>query len=134
MLSYFEGGDTLDGSKGKKNKRWTKDEKLRILHRYFNDHIGQTVLAREERISRGMLWRWIQKYRLEGEAGFEYRKKPGNKFSALHRSKSLTLEERQRLIIEKQQIEIERLKKGYIVKGAGADKEYVSLKDANTKS
>lgn len=73
-------------SKGGKNKRWTKDEKLRILHRYFNDHIGQKVLAREERISRGMLWRWIQKYRLEGEAGFEYRKNPATNFQLYTRA------------------------------------------------
>ncbi len=123
----------MSRAKGRKYKHWTKEEKLRILHRYFEEHIGQRTLAKEERISGGMLWRWIQKYMLEGEAGFEYRKKPGNSFSALHLSKSLTLEERQRLIIEKQRIEIERLKKGYIVKGAGADKEFVTLRDANTE-
>jgi len=80
-----------------------------------------------------MLWNWIQKYRLEGENALENKKKTGNKFAALHTSKSLSVEERQRLIIEKQQIEIERLKKGYIVKGVGAGKEFVTLKDLNTK-
>ena len=68
-----------------------------------------------------------------GEEALESKKKTGNRFAALYRSKSLPLEERQRLIIEKQQIEIERLKKGYIVKGVGAGKEYVTLRDANTK-
>lgn len=82
---------------------------------------------------RGTLRKWITKYLKSGEEALESKKKVGNRFSALHTSKSLTLEERQRLIIEKQQIEIERLKKGYIVKGVGAGKEYVTLRDANTK-
>lgn len=119
--------------KGGKNRTWSKEEKLRIVKRYFNEHIGQRTLAKEENISTGMLWNWIQKYRLEGEDALENKKKTGNKFFALHTSKSLSVEERQRLIIEKQQIEIERLKKGYIVKGVGAGKEFVTLKDLNTK-
>ena len=119
--------------KGGKNKIWSKGEKLRIVKRYVDEHIGRPTLAKEENISSGMLWTWIQKYRLEGEAALENRKKTGNKFSALHTSNSLSVEERQRLIIEKQQIEIERLKKGYIVKGVGADKEFVTSKDLNMK-
>ena len=119
--------------KGGKNRSWSKEEKLRIVKRYFDEHIGRRTLAKEENISSGMLWNWIQKYRLEGEDALENKKKTGNKFSALHSSKSLSVEERQRLIIEKQQIEIERLKKGYMVKGVGAGKEFVTLKDLNTK-
>ena len=119
--------------KGGKNRSWSKEEKLRIVKRYFDDHIGRKTLAKEENISSGMIWNWIQKYRLGGEDALENKKKTGNKFSALHTSKSLSVEERQRLIIEKQQIEIERLKKGYIVKGVGAEKEYVSTNNVNTK-
>jgi len=33
----------------------------------------------------------------------------------------------------KKDIEIERLKKGYSVKGVGAQKEFVTIKDVNTK-
>jgi hypothetical protein len=39
-----------------------------------------------------------------------------------------------KLIVAKQQIEIERLKKGYQVKGVGANKEFVSLKEMNSES
>ena len=119
--------------KGGKNRSWSKEEKLRIVKRYFDEHIGRITLAKEENISSGMLWNWIQKYRLGGEDALENKKKTGNKYSAIYTSKSLSVEERQRLIIEKQQIEIERLKKGYIVKGVGAGKEFVTLKDLNTK-
>ena len=76
---------------------------------------------------------WIQKYLEGGPDALENRKKPGNPFAALSTSKSLTEEQRLKLIVEKQKIEIERLKKGYVVKGVGASKEFVTLRDLNTK-
>ena len=117
----------------RKNRRWTKEDRIRVVKRYLDEHIGTGTLAKIENVPRGTLRKWITKYLKSGEEALESKKKVGNRFSALHTSKSLTLEERQRLIIEKQQIEIERLKKGYIVKGVGAGKEYVTLRDANTK-
>ena len=42
--------------------------------------------------------------------------------------------ERLRLLVAKQEIEIARLKKGYWVEGAGANKEYVTGQDVSTKS
>lgn len=119
--------------KGGKNRSWSKEEKLRIVRRYFDDKIGQCTIAKEENISRGQIYSWIRKYAEDGPEALENRKKTGNHFSALHTSKSLTEEERLKLIVEKQKIEIERLKKGYIVKGVGASKEFVTLKDLNTK-
>ena len=119
--------------KGGKNRSWSKEEKLRIVRRYFDDKIGQWTIAKEENISRGLIYRWIRKYADDGPEALENRKKTGNYFSALHTSKSLTEEERLKLIVEKQKIEIERLKKGYVVKGVGASKEFVTLKDLNTK-
>ena len=117
----------------RKNRRWTKEDRIRVVKRYLDEHIETGTLAKIENVPRGTLRKWITKYLKSGEEALESKKKVGNRFSALHTSKSLTLEERQRLIIEKQQIEIERLKKGYIVKGVGAGKEYVTLRDANTK-
>ena len=117
----------------RKNRRWTKEDRIRVVKRYLDEHIGTGTLAKIENVPRGTLRKWITKYLKSGEEALESKKKVGNRFSALHTSKSLTLEERQRLIIEKQQIEIERLKKGYIVKGVSAGKEYVTLRDANTK-
>jgi len=58
---------------------------------------------------------------------------PGNKYAALHSSRSLSEMEKLCLLVEKLQVENERLKKGYTVKGVGAAKEYVTLKDLNTK-
>jgi transposase len=120
--------------KGGSNRRWSKDEKLRIVRRYFDEKIGRVPLAREEGIADGMLYTWIKNYIDKGEDGLENKKKPGNSFSALHTSKSLSELERLRLIVVKQEIEIERLKKGYLVKGDGSNKVFVTTSDANTKS
>ncbi len=119
--------------KGGKNRSWSKDEKLRIVRRYFDEGIGRTTLAKQEGISDGMIATWIGKYLNEGEQALENKKKTGNIYSALHTSKSLSEVEKLRLQVAKQEIEIERLKKGYSVKGDGVSKEFVTSKDANTK-
>ena len=120
-------------TKGGNNKTWTQEEKLRIVKRYFEEGIGYTLLARDEGIARGMIWKWVKKYQEEGEKGLINKKKTGNQFLALHTSKSLSETERLKLLVAKQEIEIERLKKGYIVKGVGANKEFVITNAANSK-
>ena len=103
------------------------------MKRYFDEHIGIKTLAKEENMSRDTLRQWISRYLKGGEKALKNKKKAGNKYAALNTSKCLTSEEKQRLIIAKQQIEIERLKKGYVVKGVGANKEFVTLKEMNMK-
>ena len=119
--------------KGGKNKSWTQEERLRIVKRYMEDGISQNTLAKEENISRGMLYNWITRYLDGGEEALENKRKTGNKYAALWTSKSLTEVERLRLIIQKQEIEIERLKKGYLTKGVGVNKEFVTIQDVNSK-
>lgn len=74
-----------------------------------------------------------RKYTAKGEAAFEEIKRRGNHYTALHASKKLSETDRLKLELTKLQIENERLKKGYIVKGVGASKEFVITRDANTK-
>jgi transposase-like protein len=119
--------------KGGKNRRWSQDEKLRIVRRYFDEGIGRTTLARQEGISEGMISTWIRKYLSEGEQALENKKKTGNIYSALHASKSLSEVEKLLLMVAKQEVEIERLKKGYSVKGDGVSKEFVTTKDVSTR-
>ena len=119
---------------GGKNRQWSKEEKARIVQRYFDEYIGEWLLAKEESVSRGMLHKWIQRYMEEGQAGLENKKKTGNHFSALHTSKSLSEEERLRLTVAKQQVEIARLKNGHMAEGNGADKVYVTLNGVSIKS
>jgi transposase-like protein len=119
--------------KGGKNRTWTFEEKLQIVQRYLNEDISQPSLARETGVGKGLIGNWVSKYSNEGEAGL-LSKRTGNRFSALHTSKSLSEVDRLRLIVAKQEIEIERLKKGYLVKGDGTRKEFVTTNDVNMKS
>ena len=119
--------------KGGKNRTWSKEEKYRIVERYLSGDVGPVVLLREEKISRSMLYKWIDQYSKGGIDALENKPKTGNSFSALWTSKTLTEEERLKLIVLKQQIEIERLKKGYQVKGVGAKKEFVTINDVNSR-
>lgn len=120
--------------KGGTNRYWSKDEKLRIVKRYLEEGISSRKLSVEENIDDSMIRRWVRKYLSEGESGLDQSSKKGNRFSALWVSKSLTETERLQLIVQKQEIEIERLKKGYLVKGVGVDKEFVITKDVSLKS
>ena len=119
--------------KGGKNKNWTQEEKLRIVKRYFDEGIGQRTIAKQEGISRNMIYQWITKYRDGGAEALIPSKKTGNPFSALHTSKSMPELDRLKLLVAKQEIEINRLKKGYIVKGVGANKEFVTINDVSSK-
>lgn len=118
--------------KGGKNRTWSKEEKQRIVKRNLEERIGQRKLAEDEGISKGMLSKWISAFIEYGEKGLEPQKR-GNPFAALHTSKNLSELERLRLENAKQRVEIERLKKGYTVKGVGAEKEFVTSFDLNTK-
>ena len=121
--------------KGQKKKKWTADQKLEIGHKHLDEHISVRTLAKEYETDTGMICRWTkEEYLSGGEAAFEPKTRPGNKFAALHRSKNLSEVERLRLLVAKQEIEIARLKKGYWVEGVGANRAYVTGQDVNTKS
>ena len=120
--------------KGQKRRVWTKEQKLEIIGKHLNEHISVRTLEKEYNADRSMICHWLRDYGKYGESAFNsksYRK--GNSFAALHTSKTLTETERLRLQLAKLEIENERLKKGYQVKGVGASKGFVSLKDVNTK-
>jgi transposase len=121
--------------KGGKNRKWAKEEKLSLVLKYIDGSEGANKVAKNEGISTGMFWTWVEAYRKLGEKGLDPAEhiRPGNRFAALHTSKSLSEEDRLKLLVAKQEIEIERLKKGYIVKGDGTNKEFVTIKDVNSK-
>jgi transposase-like protein len=121
--------------KGQKFRKWSKEEKLKIVKKHLNDHVPVKQLAEEENTETGMIARWTKEYIEDGEEGLSsHRSRCGNPYAALHVSKNLSEVERLRLVVAKQEIEIERLKKGYWVKGVGADKEYVTGNGVTLKS
>ena len=120
--------------KGTKNRKWSTEEKVRIVERYYSGSISRAQLAREEHISDSQLHSWIKKYDAEGVEGLKPKTEHrGNHFAALHRSKDLPEIKKMQLQIAQLQVEIERLKKGYTTKGVGASKEFAISKDLNMK-
>ena len=119
--------------KGQKKRIWTKEDKLEIIKRYAEEHLSARELGRIYNADHSMICRWIREYTAKGEATFEEVKRSRNKYAALHTSKNISETERLKLEIAKLRVENERLKKGYVVKGVGASKEFVTIKDVNMK-
>ena len=119
--------------KGGKNKKYSYEFKLKVVKDYDDNHLSWRELERKYGVANSVIRKWLKLYN-EGllEVGRTHNR--GNKFAALHSSKSLSKEERLELENLKLRIENERLKKGYTVKGGGANKEYVSILDVNMKS
>ena len=113
MLKYRTGVKEM--RKGQKKRIWTPEQKLEIVRKHLDDHISVRTLEKEYGAEHGMICRWVKEYITGGKEGWVPKKRPGNKFAALHRSKNLPELERLRLLVAKQEIEIARLKKGYWV-------------------
>ena len=120
------------GKKGVPHRKWSKDEKLQIIRLHMDEHISIRQIEKKYGVSNSLVSTWVKKYLEEGEDALEPHN--GNPYAALHTSKSLSEVERLRLIVAKQEVEIARLKKGYWVEGAGANKEYVTGNGKTTKS
>lgn len=119
--------------KGGKNKNYSTKEKLRIIKLYLEQHMSYRQIEKQEGINHSLIGAWVKKFLKYGEDGLINKKKTGNKFSAIYTSKSLTTEERLKLENMKLKIENERLKKGYHVKGVGANKVFVTTNEKNMK-
>ena len=119
--------------KGGRNKKYSYDFKLKVVKEYLIEHSSLLDLEKEYGVVHSVIIQWVKLYN-EGILETGRTHKRGNPFAALHTSKSLSKEERLELENLKLRIENERLKKGYIVKGGGVNREYVSILDVNTKS
>ncbi len=119
--------------KGGKNRKYSYEFKLMVVKDREENHLSWPDLEKKYEVVRSVMIRWVKLY---GEGLLETGRihNRGNRFAALHTSKSLSKEERLELENLKLKIENERLKKGYLVKGGGAGKEYVSISGANIRS
>jgi transposase-like protein len=118
--------------KGTKPRKWSKEDKLKLVLLHLNEKVSLMQIEKEYAVSSGLVSTWVKKYLNGGEEALVSRS--GNPYAALHTSKSLSEVERLRLIVAKQEVEIARLKKGYWVEGVGANKEYVTGNGKSTKS
>ena len=119
--------------KGVKNRKYTYEFKLQVMEDYFGNHLSWAEIMRKYSLSQGTLDVWKRNYE-NGVLKDGKIHNRGNKLAALHTSKNLTKEQRLELENLKLRIENERLKKGYLVKGGGANKEYVFISGKNMKS
>ena len=122
--------------KGTKNNMRSPKEKEQIVLDAFKCGPGATF--KKYGISKRLLHTWMRKYRENGIDSLMSKTgkspKPGNGLKGLHVKKNKTREEELELENLKLKVEVARLKKGYRVKGVGSKKEYVTIKDLNTKS
>ena len=119
--------------KGGTNKKWSKEQKTKIVQEFLEKGDMSNV-ANKYKISKGMLSNWTKRYLEKGEKAFENGYKGGNNsLVKFQKKKVLTKEEQLEFEILKLRIENERLKKGYLVKGVGQKKEYITINKKNLK-
>lgn len=118
---------------GKNKIMRTPEYKEQIVKRYLN---GESIvkLANEIESTSKVIREWRRKYEESGIEGLKSNtgkhKKPN---VGLNLRKPHNKIEELELELMKKEIEIARLKKGYMVKGVGAEKEFVTTFDKNTK-
>ncbi|HOZ02768.1 MAG TPA: transposase [Bacilli bacterium] len=122
--------------KGKKNLMRSLEEKEAIVRRCLDENIPFQKLGKELGITDTSISTWVRAYEMNGVDGLKSKTGKcgsGNPYSALFNKKNLTEIERLRLELVKKEVECERLKKGYTVKGVGRRKEYVTINKKNSK-
>ena len=120
---------------GTKNNMRTPEEKEKIVLEYFDSGKGAMEFSRYIGIERKQLWTWIKKYSENGIEGLKSKTGKCSKKRITGRPKNaVTREEELERENTKLKIEIERLKKGYYVKGVGQRKEYVSINNRSIES
>ena len=130
-----KGVDVLGAPKGKKHRVFTQEQKIEYVERYLSSHMSTHKYAEEVGIDRSVIKRWVRQYTEEGADGLaSHRDRCGNPYAALHTSKSLDRVDCLELRMAKMEADIERLKKGYQVKGSGSQKEFVIGNNKSFKS
>ena len=119
---------------GSKNNMRSPEEKEKIVLEKLNG-VTETSLKNKYKISRDSIWEWTTKYLKHGIDGLKSKTGKSSKKGVSGRPrKAATREEKLERENIKLKIEIERLKKGYYVKGVGQRKEYVFINSKNIKS
>ena len=114
----------------------TPEEKEKIVLEMINNKVGFHTINKKYNISKSSISKWYYAYKKEGIEGLKSNigKSCGqHKKMGIHLRKPKTRIEELELELMKKEIEIARLKKGYIVKGVGVEKEFVTTFDKNIK-
>jgi len=119
----------------RKNNMLSQEIKEIIIKKYKN---GESIikLSKEYNFARQQFYVWLSKYERDGIEGLKSntgKKSKNHPHMGLHLRKPKNKIEELELELLKKDIEIARLKKGYMVKGVGQKKEYVTTLDKNIK-
>ena len=126
MSTFFIGGNNMSNIR-------TPEEKERIIKEYLNGK-GIRTIEKEYQVRNAQVYRWLEKYEKYGIDGLKSKTgKHKNHVTGLYFRKPQNRIEELELELMKKEIEIARLKKGYMVKGVGAEKEFVTTFDKNMK-
>ena len=120
--------------KGTNNRMRTPEEKAKLILEFMSSNTNRTLFCKEKNICRRLFTIWCFKYEKDGIEGLTSKTGRKNGINKGRPKKSETREEKLERENLKLRIEIERLKKGYYVKGVGRRKEYVSINNKNIKS
>lgn len=141
MVSTFlynknrKGVESMGAPKGKPHRKFTQEEKLAYIAEFQAAHISQSKFAKEHELNLSMFKRWMKEYAEQGEEGLaSHRNRCGNRYAALHTSKTLDEMGQLQLRMAKLEADVARLKKGYLVKGSGSRKEFVTGSGKSFKS
>ena len=69
------------GKKGIPHRKWSKEEKMKIIKLHLEEHIPVCEIERQYSISNSLVCAWVKKYITEGEDALEPRN--GNPYEAL---------------------------------------------------
>ncbi len=122
--------------KGSGGKYRSNEERILLVHNWEKSNIPVCTFARQNNIPRGTFGGWVAKYLKNGDEGLKSKTGKcgsGNPYSALYIKKNLNEVEKLKLELAKKEVECERLKKGYSVKGVGRRKEFVTINKKNSK-
>ena len=126
MSTFFIGGNNMSNIR-------TPEEKEKIVKDYLNGK-GIKTIEKEYQVRNAQVYRWLEKYEKYSIDGLKSKTgKHKNHVAGLYFRKPKSKIEELELELMKKEIEIARLKKGYMVKGVGAEKEFVTTFDKNMK-
>ena len=98
--------------KGKKNRHYTKEEKLGYVKEVLSGKSCKEVSKRTG-ITESLIRKWINTYLEQGELALENKRKPGNPLCRYSNKKNMSEVEQLRYELAKAEMELSKLKKAY---------------------
>ena len=115
--------------------KYTKEERLDIAKKVVEHELTYSTASEQYSVSMPTIYLWIKEYKKMNNIVIDGRSGSSSSLSREKDMEALSSMSKDQLIDEviKARIGEERAKKGYEVKGGGQNKEYVSLRNKNTK-